>query len=95
MTESELKMVADDMGHTVKIHSEIYQLQSSMLERSKVARILNANENCIIGKFAGCSLDSITMASIDAFKSFIMFIESGADLFPSVEPCPGLEPHLV
>lgn len=45
MTTSELRMVADHMGHNLDIHTQIYKLQTSVIEKSKVARILIAMEN--------------------------------------------------
>lgn len=44
MKDSELKMLADHMGHNVNIHTEVYRMQSSLLERSKVASVLIAVE---------------------------------------------------
>lgn len=45
MTTSELRMVADHMGHNLDIHTHIYKLQTSVIEKSKVARVLIAMEN--------------------------------------------------
>lgn len=45
MSPAELKMLADHMGHSLNIHTDHYQLQTSMLERSKVARLLLQHEN--------------------------------------------------
>lgn len=61
MTGDELKLVADHMGHSVAIHTDIYKLQSSLLERTKVARALIALESGQMGKFKGQSLDSISL----------------------------------
>ena len=58
MTGNELQMIADHMGHSVAIHTDVYRLQSSLLERTKVARALVALENGQLGKFAGRSLAS-------------------------------------
>lgn len=40
MENGELKMLADHMGHDLGIHTNIYQLQTSVIERSKVAKLL-------------------------------------------------------
>lgn len=50
MTSSELEMLADHMGHSINIHTSIYRLQSSLLERTKVAQVLCAVENGNIAK---------------------------------------------
>lgn len=60
MNQAELKMVADHMGHNVNIHTDIYRMSSSALEKSKVARFLIAMENGLISKFSGRNLDSIS-----------------------------------
>ena len=70
MTGDELQMVADHMGHSVSIHTDIYRTQSSLLERTKVARALIAIESGKMTKFAGrnlnsCSLDEIPLVVAD------------------------------
>jgi hypothetical protein len=42
MTPAELKMLADHLGHSVDIHTNDYRLQSSLLEKAKVSRLLIA-----------------------------------------------------
>lgn len=44
-------MIADHMGHDLNIHTNIYRLQSSLLERSKVARILMAADSGTLHRF--------------------------------------------
>ena len=64
MTGDELKMVADHMGHSVAVHTDVYRMQSSLLERTKVARALVALENGKLGKFAGRNLSSCTLEEL-------------------------------
>ncbi len=64
MTGDELKMVAEHMGHSVAVHTDVYRLQSSLLERTKVARALVALENGQLGKFAGRNLSSCTLEEL-------------------------------
>ena len=59
MSPDELKLVANHMGHSVTIHTNIYKLQSSVLERTKVARALVALENGKLADFHGRPLNSI------------------------------------
>ena len=59
MTDAELKMVAEHLGHNVNIHMDIYRQQTTMIERTKVARILVAVENGCIGAFQGRKFESI------------------------------------
>ena len=40
LTETELKLVADHLGHSLNVHADIYTLKSSLLEKTKVARLL-------------------------------------------------------
>ena len=51
MTEAELKMIADHMGHNLNVHTDVYRLQNSLLEKTKVARVLIAMENGQMSKF--------------------------------------------
>lgn len=64
MTGDELKMVADHMGHSVAVHTDIYRLQTSLLEKTKVARALIAIENGQISKFSGRTLGSCMLEEI-------------------------------
>ena len=38
-------MVADHLGHSLKIHTTVYRMQQNAIERSKVARILTLLED--------------------------------------------------
>ncbi|KAF6034991.1 hypothetical protein EB796_006700 [Bugula neritina] len=49
--ENELRMLADHMGHDLNIHTNVYRLQTSLIERAKVARILVAAHSGTIHKF--------------------------------------------
>ena len=64
MTGNELQMIADHMSHSAAMHTDIYRMQSSMLERTKVARALIALENGELGKFAGRNLASCTFEEL-------------------------------
>ena len=61
MTEGVLKMVADHMGHSLDIHTNIYKMQSSVIEKSKVARVL---ENGMVNRWKGKRLDDINIAGM-------------------------------
>ncbi|XP_060552738.1 uncharacterized protein LOC132714024 [Ruditapes philippinarum] len=72
MTEAELKMVADHMGHSLNVHTDIYRLQSCLLEKTKVARVLIAMENGNIDSFQGKSLQYIEVENIPQNQSPMM-----------------------
>ena len=61
MTAPELKMVADHMGHNIDVHTDVYRLQSSILEKTKVARVLIAVENGSVNRFQGKQLQDISI----------------------------------
>lgn len=42
MKSDELNMLANHMGHDLQIHMDHYRLQTDIIERAKVARILMA-----------------------------------------------------
>lgn len=67
MKDAELKMLADHMGHNINIHTDVYRLQSSLLERAKVASVLIAIDNGTINQFKGRPLQDITVDGITAF----------------------------
>ena len=52
-------MIADQLGHNLNIHTDVYCLQSSLLERTKVASILLAVENGHMQKFRGKALSDL------------------------------------
>jgi hypothetical protein len=64
MSEDELKLLADHMGHSISIHTEVYRLQTSILERTKVARALVALEDGNLRNFGGRALSSIPIEGI-------------------------------
>ena len=64
MTDSELKMVADHMGHNMNVHADVYRLQSCLLEKTKVARVLIAMEDGYVEKFRGKSIRDIQIDSM-------------------------------
>lgn len=51
MDNRELALLADHMGHSVNIHTDVYKLQSSLLERTKVAKLLCAVESGTVSKY--------------------------------------------
>lgn len=64
MSGDELKLIADHMGHSVAIHTDIYRLQSSVLERTKVAKALVVLEEGRLKNFKGRNLSSIDINEI-------------------------------
>lgn len=69
MTDSELKLVADHMGHNLNIHTDVYRLQSSLLEKTKVARVLIAMENGCVENFKGKNIQDIPLDSMLNFDA--------------------------
>ena len=65
MKDSKQKMLADHMGHIINNHTGVYGMQSSILERAKIASLLIAMENGHINQFQG---------RIEMRVSFIYFI---------------------
>lgn len=45
MNSSELRSLADHMGHDLNIHLNHYALQTNIIERTKVAKVLSAVSN--------------------------------------------------
>ena len=51
MTDAELKLVADHLGHNINIHYDVYRQPTSIIEKTKVARVLVAVDNGSIESF--------------------------------------------
>lgn len=52
------------MGHTLSVHRKYYRLQEQTLELAKVSKLLIAADCGMIHKYAGKTLDDITLAGI-------------------------------
>ena len=59
LKENELDILAQFLGHDVRVHREFYRLPSDILQTAKVSKILLAMENGQQGKLTGQSLDEI------------------------------------
>jgi len=49
------------MGHTLSVHRQFYRLQEQTLELAKVSKLLIAVDNGNCHKFAGKTLDNISL----------------------------------
>ena len=64
MSRDELGIVADHMGHSVAVHTDVYRMQTSLQEKTKVARALIALENGQLSKFSGKPLSSVVLEQL-------------------------------
>ena len=64
MNGGDLKMIADHLGHNLNIHTDIYCLQSSLLERTKVAQLLLAIQNGCVPDFRSKLLSESSIEQI-------------------------------
>ena len=71
MKSSELRMVAEHMGHNINIHTDIYRLQTYLLEKTKLVRVLIALENDTVGKFDRCNLQDINEESMSKCHYYV------------------------
>lgn len=66
MNSSELRSLADHMGHDLNIHLNHYALQTNIIERTKVAKVLSAVSN---GNWTKCinsrELDEVVIQDRD------------------------------
>ena len=72
MTQDELKQVTDHMGHSLAIHTDVYRLQTSVLERTKVARALVALEEGKLTKSNSNQDTNLSTIDLDG-KSYVTF----------------------
>ena len=52
MSDNELKMLSDHMGHEVNIHANVYRGNRDLIERSRMAKVLVAFEDGTITRLA-------------------------------------------
>ena len=64
MKNQELTMLADHMGHHLHIHANHYRLQTDIMERSKVARILLAVNSGLWKRSGVTNLDDLRAEDI-------------------------------
>lgn len=65
LSENELDILATHLGHRIDVHREFYRLPSDTLQVAKVSKLLLAMEQGTLSKYAGKSLNEITMKDID------------------------------
>lgn len=61
LSENQTDWLARHLGHDARVHREYYRLQESSVELTKVSKLLLAVEEGTINKFAGKTLDEITL----------------------------------
>lgn len=59
LTENELAILADYMGHNIEIHRNFYRLPNEAIHLAKISQLLYALDNDLIHKYKGKSLDDI------------------------------------
>lgn len=64
MSETETRLLAQHMGHDFNIHVSHYAMQTNLLERAKVAKVLVAIETGNLSKpTGGCQLEELPHVS--------------------------------
>lgn len=85
MPNGELKFVADHMGHDLNIHSNIYALQTSLVERAKVAKILVAAENGHLHKLKESRhVDQVNIDDLNVAGKFIVLAYLTAEALSNI-----------
>jgi hypothetical protein len=64
LKENEQDVIANFLGHDIRIHRQYYRLPEGTLQLAKVSKILLALESGALQKFGGKSLDDIDAAEI-------------------------------
>lgn len=68
MNDSEARVLAQHMGHDYNIHVKHYAIQTSLLERSKVAKVLCAiNKGALSAPGTKTELSSLITKDSDVF----------------------------
>ena len=69
MTEHELKLMSEHLGHDLEVNMDVYRLQTSTLEKTKVARLLVAVDNGMAHRFRGHQLNEIPIEGTQLITS--------------------------
>uniref|UniRef100_A0AAV2KJ05 Uncharacterized protein n=1 Tax=Knipowitschia caucasica TaxID=637954 RepID=A0AAV2KJ05_KNICA len=59
MKENEMDILANFLGHDIRIHRQYYRLPEGTLELAKISKVLMAMEQGRVTEFKGKSLDQI------------------------------------
>lgn len=62
LREHELDVLADFMGHNIRVHREVYRMSSDVMQIAKVSKFLLAAEKGELNKYKGKHLDEIPIA---------------------------------
>lgn len=81
LTETEMDMVADFMGHDIRVHKEFYRLPNDVIQVAKLSKVFLAAERGHIGKYAGKSLADITIEGEELIEE-IESVHEGAAVSP-------------
>jgi len=73
LKENELDLLAQFMGHDVRVHREYYTLPNDILQTAKVAKLLVAIESGQQERLTGQSLDDIDI-NVNEGSSYICFV---------------------
>lgn len=69
-SKNELEWLANHMGHTLSVHRKYYRLQEQTLELAKVSKLLIAADCGMVHRYAGKTLDDITLEGIQNLISY-------------------------
>ena len=83
MSAEETKMLAGHMGHSLNIHVNHYSAQLSILERTKVARILTAVQN---GSMK-CLNTPTDLSKVQVDDKDVVGLCKEGKFTPSISPC--------
>ena len=65
LKDNELDILADFLGHDIRIHREYYRLPQHTYQAAKISKLLFALEKGTVTSFAGQSLDKISITADD------------------------------
>ena len=72
MSDAQYKWVYQHMGHTENLHKLHYRSMSDIIERVEMAKLLFIEDNNLVHKFVGKTLQDIQMSCIiSVTKTFL------------------------
>ena len=78
LKDHELDVLADFMGHDIRIHRQYYRLPEQTFQAAKIAKLLLAVEKGELASFRGQSLDDINISADDGMSNkFFPYLACG------------------
>ena len=81
-----MDMLADFLGHDIRVHRQFYRLPMDTLQIAKVSKVFMAAESGDVAQYAGKSLDDIVINNDDTLSEGEGAESENSDSDPELTP---------